>query len=71
MLWEVNSLSLSISVFVILCTLWLTGKFLNEDVSENLAIDPSLSPLLIQFYVLINYLAGHLHLRVVAAAQKA
>lgn len=31
MIWEVNSLSVSISVFVILCTLWLTGKFLNED----------------------------------------
>lgn len=31
MLWEVNSLSVSLSVFVILCTLWLTGKFFNED----------------------------------------
>lgn len=31
MMWEVNSLSLSISVFVILCGLWLTGKFLNEE----------------------------------------
>lgn len=31
MIWEVNSLSVSISVFVIICTLWITGKFFNED----------------------------------------
>lgn len=31
MIWEVNSLSVSFSVFVILCSLWLTGKFFHED----------------------------------------